>query len=263
MPKEQPSYYANIPADVRYDDDLTANEKLMYGEITCLSNKEGYCWSSNDYFSDLYNVTKNSVSRWLRHLEKKGYINRVLIRNDKKQVIKRKIYITGGDNSKGDTSKHESVEGIDTNVKDNTTRTNTTSNNNTSCSDSESQNDKVKFDKESKPYQLAMYLKEKIKSNIPNQPTPKDSPKQMESWSLAMDRLHRLGTVGGDSGYSWDKIKDIIDWCQQDDFWYKNILSATKLRKQAVKLEMRMKEDNGYSPKQMEEEIDYYADLRE
>lgn len=22
MPKEQPSYYANIPADVRYDDDL-------------------------------------------------------------------------------------------------------------------------------------------------------------------------------------------------------------------------------------------------
>jgi hypothetical protein len=108
-----------------------------------------------------------------------------------------------------------------------------------------------------------MYLKKKIKSNIPNQPVPKDSPKQMESWSLAMDRLHRLGTVGGDSGYSWDEIKEIIDWCQQDDFWYKNILSAGKLRKQAVKLETRMKEDKGYTLNQPEEEIDYYADLRE
>ena len=132
-----------------------------------------------------------------------------------------------------------------------------------SCSDSKSQNDKVKFDKGSKPYKMAMYLKKKIKSNIPNQPVPKDSPKQMESWSLAMDRLHRLGTVGGDSGYSWDKIKEIIDWCQQDEFWYKNILSASKLRKQAVKLETRMKEDKGYTLNQPEEEIDYYADLRE
>ena len=130
-----------------------------------------------------------------------------------------------------------------------------------SCSDSKSQNDKVKFDKDSKPYKAAMYLKKQIKSNIPNQPVPKDSAKAMQSWSLAMDRLHRLGTVGGDSGYSWDEIKEIIDWCQEDDFWYKNILSATKLRKQAVKLETRMKEDQGYSPKQMEEEIDYYADL--
>ena len=36
------SYYAVIPANIRYDDDLTPNAKLMYGEITALSNEQGY-----------------------------------------------------------------------------------------------------------------------------------------------------------------------------------------------------------------------------
>ena len=37
-------YYAIIPANVRYDNSLKANEKLMYGEITCLSQSSGECF---------------------------------------------------------------------------------------------------------------------------------------------------------------------------------------------------------------------------
>ena len=33
-----------------------------------------------------------------------------------------------------------------------------------------------------------------------------------------------------------DKIREVIDWCQADDFWCKNILSTNKLRKQYDKL---------------------------
>ena len=68
------SYYAVIPAEVRYDRDLTANAKLLYGEITALCNDRGYCWAENGYFSELYGVSKVSVSKWIKALTDKGYI---------------------------------------------------------------------------------------------------------------------------------------------------------------------------------------------
>ena len=67
---DNPGYYAIIPATVRYDDRLTPNAKLLYGEITALSNKEGYCWAGNAYFANLYGVTKTSISTWIGNLKR-------------------------------------------------------------------------------------------------------------------------------------------------------------------------------------------------
>lgn len=72
--EEKPNYYAVIPASVRYDNTLRANEKLLYGEITALAQKTGECWASNKYFSELYNVKTNAVAVWIRHLKEKGHI---------------------------------------------------------------------------------------------------------------------------------------------------------------------------------------------
>lgn len=69
------SYYAIIPATVRYDQDLPPNAKLLYGEITALTNEKGYCWANNEYFSRLYGATKRSIQNWMEALKKGGYID--------------------------------------------------------------------------------------------------------------------------------------------------------------------------------------------
>lgn len=72
--EEKKSYYAIIPANVRYDADLTPNAKLLYGEITALCNEKGYCWAKNEYFAELYSTSEKSITRWIKNLADKGYI---------------------------------------------------------------------------------------------------------------------------------------------------------------------------------------------
>lgn len=92
--EKQVAYYAIIPATIRYDERLKYAERLLYGEITALIGKEGYCFASNAYFANLYNVIPGTISRWISHLSKLGYINVELIKNDKKEITERRIYIT-------------------------------------------------------------------------------------------------------------------------------------------------------------------------
>ena len=130
MDKEFPSYYSIIPATVRYDHNLKANEKLMYGEITALSSKNGYCWAENRYFAELYDVHKITISKWLKNLEDNGYIRTELkYVYGTKQVSKRLIYIN-------DTPISQIAKGYKTNdydpINQNTKEElSTTSNNNT------------------------------------------------------------------------------------------------------------------------------------
>ena len=71
---DKPAYYAIIPATVRYDQRLTPNAKLLFGEITALCHQEGYCWAGNQYFADLYDVSKTSISTWIGNLKDAGHI---------------------------------------------------------------------------------------------------------------------------------------------------------------------------------------------
>lgn len=73
--EEKPSYYSIIPANVRYDKNLKANEKLLYSEITSLCNKSGICYASNKYFSELYEVDLATISRWINNLIDNNYLN--------------------------------------------------------------------------------------------------------------------------------------------------------------------------------------------
>ncbi len=86
------SYYAIIPAIVRYDKTLTANAKLLYGEITALCNEKGYCWASNNYFAELYNCTPQAISKWINQLLKSGYVSVQMIKSGE-SIKERRIYL--------------------------------------------------------------------------------------------------------------------------------------------------------------------------
>ncbi|HCD5159429.1 TPA: helix-turn-helix domain-containing protein, partial [Staphylococcus aureus] len=131
---DQPSYYSIITANVRYDNRLTDSEKLLFAEITSLSNKYGYCTASNGYFAKLYEVTKVTVSRRIANLKECGYLHVEIIRNGN-EIKQRKLYplteMIRPINTNDNTPINNSVNApIITNVKENNTSINNTSNNN-------------------------------------------------------------------------------------------------------------------------------------
>lgn len=130
---------------------------------------------------------------------------------------------------------------------DNNTCSNSESPNDSEKEDQEPEEKEPKFDRESTPYKAACHLIDCILENNKRANVPEKDPldSQMERWCIALDRLHRLGPPGGDDskGYAWKEIREIIDWCQTHEFWSSNILSASKLREQIVKLENQMRRD--------------------
>ena len=162
-----PNYYSILPATVRYDNRLKANEKLLYSEITALCNKNGYCWATNQYFSNLYNVHKNTISAWISKLEEYKYIQTKLVyKKDSKQVDKRLISpINEMTNTLSATKKIPMSE----KVEENTLNYNNTSINNTRdpydtiSSEMESYYEKSEEDKFIKIYNSIVRCKNKYK----------------------------------------------------------------------------------------------------
>lgn len=103
--EDKPNYYAIIPAEVRYNPNINANEKLLYGEISALSNKYGYCIATNEYFSSLYNVSTRTITDWIKALEDMTYLSsEIEVKRYDDGTIKkiRKLYINHIENSQHD-----------------------------------------------------------------------------------------------------------------------------------------------------------------
>ena len=117
MNEERPNYYAVIPAEVRYDTDLKDKAKLLYGEITALSEKDGYCYANNKYFASLYNVSTTTISLLIKNLIDKGYLeSEIIYKEGSKEILNRYLKII----------KYPIKE----NLKDNNTSINKKENNN-------------------------------------------------------------------------------------------------------------------------------------
>lgn len=130
---DRPSYYGVCPAEVRYDFRLPASARLLYVELSALSNYKGYCWASNQYFMKYFDVCERTVKRWLEALEAYGYIT---ITNERNEFNKkeRKIYLTvasaAPQNQKVDKNVQKSGQKCPKKVDKNVRSNNTSINNN-------------------------------------------------------------------------------------------------------------------------------------
>ena len=77
---DKPSFYAVIPATVRYAP-ISAGAKLLYGEITALTHSYGYCSAHNEYFMRLYKKTDRTIQAWIDQLVQYGFVERVIFGN--------------------------------------------------------------------------------------------------------------------------------------------------------------------------------------
>lgn len=94
---------------------------------------------------------------------------------------------------------------------------------------------KLKFDVESIQYKLADYLRKWILKNNESARVP-DTIEKMQKWAVVIDRMIRIDKR------NQEEIKAMIEFSQKHHFWFKNILSPSKLREQFDRLSLENKQ---------------------
>lgn len=89
-----------------------------------------------------------------------------------------------------------------------------------------------KYEEESIPFKLAQYLSSEIKKNLPEFKEP-----DLQKWADEMRKIVEIDKRNP------KQVSQLIKWTQQNDFWWKNVMSPSKLRKQYDKLLANAKAD--------------------
>lgn len=84
--------FVQIPIDIIIDETIPPLARLLYGEILVLSNKDGYCFATNQYLGQINKVDSRTIRRLIHTLEDKNYI-KVVVNNKLPNSMKRKIFI--------------------------------------------------------------------------------------------------------------------------------------------------------------------------
>ena len=196
----KPTYYAILPAEVRYSKDLSPSAKILYAEISALTNKNGKCYAQNCYFAELYNAKKGTVSRWISQLEKHKFIKIKVIRNENKQVTKRYIFVN--------TSLKKITYPIVKKAKDNININNNTIKKNTTAAFSSQ----------------VLNSYSHIVELFPEANRPKNE-KQKNDWLQIIKLCKTKDKINTRQLYY------ILQKVRSDEFWSENFLSLLTLRK--------------------------------
>lgn len=240
---EKPSYYSILTANVRYDKRLKANEKLLFSEITALSNKYGYCTGGNEYFSKLYNVSERSITRWIGNLKELGYLKYVPIhQKGSKKVIERRLYPLTNSKDPLDKNVYEGRQKcpkpLDKNVEDNITSINTINNNTNTTTTTDTTEIKIIYEFwESNVGSLSPYLQKEIQVIYDDWKEVSKQPKEMilESIKMALDKgIQNISYIKSILKRWYDnRIYNLVDLEKDQEQFEKN--KESKYNKQTKK----------------------------
>lgn len=241
---ENPNYYAVIPAEVRYDNKLKANEKLLYGEITALANKNGYCNASNSYFADLYEKHKDTISDWINNLKQAGYIETEFIKDELGKVEERRIYLSVK-TPRGYRQKH--LGGIGEN-----TLGNITSNNNI---EEEKEN---KRESENEKQKIIKFYEDNI--TLITQFVSEDMDKYLETMEGELI-IEAIKEAASRNSRTWKYITGILNNCVNKGI--KTVSEFKQSQEEFKEQQKKKKESNTRNKQEKKQEIEYNTDFSE
>lgn len=208
-----PNYYAILTAEVRYCNELSAQEKLLFAEITALSSKEGVCFAGNKYFADLYSLTDTTISHQISHLAQLGFIT---VSFDKEGARVKKRYITVAKNRNGEDVllAKKSNHTVAKNRKDNNTSILTLQDNNNISDDAKA---------------CVYYF---IECQRKNNPKYDRSEKQKIEFAKTFENMFPV--------YPKDEVMRMIKFATTNNFWKSICLSAKKIYQHCEQLYVQM-----------------------
>lgn len=110
MSEETISGFAVIPSGILFCEDLNDFEKILYGAISSLAHKNGYCYAKNAFFEKTFKKSESTIIRAINHLCELGFIERkVIYKDDTKEVLGRYLFVTALRNQSTPTSKNDTT----------------------------------------------------------------------------------------------------------------------------------------------------------
>lgn len=207
--------YGIIPKKVMKDEDLTIDAKAIYAFMASFAGAGNTSFPSVNFITDKLGISRQRFNKHRKLLEDKGYIT---IKKERKSdgSWENNVYTL-------ETLPRLQNPTMDNLTLDNPTSGNVTTNNNTINNNTINNNtkstsrSKLKF--ETHHLKLAELLYKEILHNNPQHKKP-----NLESWANDFRLMMEIDKREG------KEIQELILFSQSHDFWYKNILSAGKLR---------------------------------
>jgi hypothetical protein len=73
-PERHSAQWFSIPAFIMFDEELSPQQKLLYGFIQGLTGRTGYCYATNAYLESRLKISERSIRRDIEALSERGYL---------------------------------------------------------------------------------------------------------------------------------------------------------------------------------------------